>query len=86
MQNSWESLSLLILGQPLFPSMIDGVSPISGESTDKSCLHHPYCDLEPIPGGTFVPDTSVPDTSDSIFTEVDGEYFYDVDGGITASC
>ena len=72
-------------GTTSFPSMIDGVSPISGESTDKSCLHHPYCDLEPIPGGTFVPDTSVPDTSvpdtsDSIFTEVDGEYFYDVDG------
>ncbi|MDC0927871.1 pentapeptide repeat-containing protein [Nitrosopumilus sp.] len=78
---------------PTFPSMIDGVSPISGVSTDKSCLHHPYCDLEPIPGDTSVPDTSVPDTSvpdtsvpdtsvpaDSIFTEIDGEYFYDVDG------
>jgi uncharacterized protein YjbI with pentapeptide repeats/plastocyanin len=63
---------------PTFPSMIDGVSPISGVSTDKSCLHHPYCDLEPIPGDTFVPDTSVP--ADSIFTEIDGEYFYDVDG------
>ena len=50
---------------PSFPSMIDGTSPISGESTDKSCIFHPYCDLEPVAGDTFVPspgsDASVPD-------------------------
>ena len=39
---------------PSFPSMIDGTSPISGESTDKSCFPHPYCDLEPVAGDTFV--------------------------------
>tara|TARA_B100001175_G_scaffold77791_1_gene64946 strand:- start:1029 stop:1589 length:561 start_codon:yes stop_codon:yes gene_type:complete len=62
-------------GTTSFPSMIDGTSPISGESTDKSCLHHPYCDLEPIPGGTFVPDTP-----DSVSSETDDESFYEVDG------
>ena len=60
---------------PSFPSMIDGTSPISGESTDKSCILHPYCDLEPVTG-TAPP----PPPPDSIFTEIDGEYFYDVDG------
>ena len=30
---------------------------ISNEGTDKSCLHHPFCDLEPIPHGE---DTSSP--------------------------
>ena len=44
---------------PSFPSMIDGTSPISGESTDKSCIFHPYCDLEPVAGDTFVPDLLV---------------------------
>jgi len=63
------------VGPTSFPSMIDGTSPISDELTDKSCLHHPYCDLEPIPGGTFVPDTS-----DSTSTETDGASFYEVDG------
>jgi uncharacterized protein YjbI with pentapeptide repeats/plastocyanin len=62
-------------GSPTFPSMIDGTSPISGESTDTSCIHHPYCDLEPIPG-----DTLTPLPPDSIFIEIDGEYFYEVDG------
>ena len=33
------------VGPTSFPSMIDGTSPISDELTDKSCLHHPYCDL-----------------------------------------
>ena len=60
---------------PTFPSMIDGVSPISGVSTDKSCFPHPYCDLEP-GAGTAPP----PPPPDSIFTEIDGEYFYEVDG------
>ena len=34
---------------------------VSNEGTDKSCLHHPFCDLEPIPHGDSDPAPSPPE-------------------------
>tara|TARA_Y100000996_G_scaffold265659_1_gene209008 strand:+ start:5 stop:1522 length:1518 start_codon:yes stop_codon:yes gene_type:complete len=44
-------MGVFIPDPPSFPSMITGMSSISDEHTDRSCLHHPFCDLEPIPHG-----------------------------------
>jgi len=44
-------MGVFIPDPPSFSSMITGLSSISDERTDKSCLHHSFCDLEPIPHG-----------------------------------
>ena len=58
-------MGVFIPDPPSFPSMI------TSATTDKSCLHHPFCDLEPIPHGE---DTAPPPPPPEVDTEPSAPY------------
>ena len=63
-------MGVYIPDPPSFASMITGIG-ISGEHTDRSCLHHPWCDLEPIPHGDSDPAPPPPEPETAPFAPME---------------